>query len=49
MHFHTTAGLMCKCLDENWLIYLNGWSPVDKIVWEGLGGVALLEEVYHWE
>jgi hypothetical protein len=29
------------------LIYLNTCSPVAGTVWEGLGGVALLEEVCH--
>jgi hypothetical protein len=24
----------------------NTWSPVDRTVWEALGGVALLEEVW---
>jgi hypothetical protein len=28
--------------------YLSTWSTVDRTVWEGLGGVALLEELYHW-
>jgi hypothetical protein len=28
-------------------IGLNNCSPVGGTVWEGLGGVALLEEVYH--
>jgi hypothetical protein len=23
--------------------------PVGRTVWEGLGGVALLKQVYHWE
>lgn len=27
------------------LIYLSAWSPV---VWKGLEGVALTEEVCHW-
>ena len=26
-------------------IYLNAWSPVSGTVWEGLGGVVLLEDV----
>ena len=30
------------------LIYLNAWLPVGRTIWEGLGGVALLEEVCHW-
>lgn len=29
------------------LTYLNVWSPVGGTVWEGFGGVALLEEVCH--
>lgn len=33
----------------NKLIGLNVWSPVGGIVWEGLGGVALLKEFCHWE
>lgn len=28
-------------------IYLNTWSPVGRIDWKGLGGVAFLEEVCH--
>ena len=28
------------------LIYLNTCSPVAGTVWEGLGGVALLEEAW---
>lgn len=27
--------------------YLNGWSSVSETLWEGLGGVALWEDVYH--
>ena len=27
--------------------HLNTWFPVPGSVWEGLGGVALLEEVHH--
>lgn len=30
------------------LIRLNIWSPVNGTIWEGLGGVALLEEVCFW-
>lgn len=29
-------------------ISLNFWFPVSETVWEGPGGVALLEEVNHW-
>lgn len=29
------------------LMYLKTWLPVGETVWEGLGGLALLEEVYH--
>ena len=28
-------------------IYLNAWSPVHGTIWEGLGGVAFLEDVCH--
>lgn len=27
------------------LVDLNTWSPIDDPVWEGLGGIALLEQV----
>jgi hypothetical protein len=27
---------------------MNTWASVDGTVWEGLGGVALLEGVCHW-
>lgn len=30
------------------LICLNVWSLVAGIVWEGVGGVVLLEEECHW-
>lgn len=44
--------LECSCgLSENGplrFIHLSIWSLVDEgTVWEGLGGVALLEEVCH--
>jgi hypothetical protein len=29
-------------------MYLNTWCSVDETVWGGLGGVTLLEEVFHW-
>ena len=29
------------------LICLNIWSPICRTVWKGLGGIALLEEVWH--
>ena len=34
-------------LNENgphWFVYLNAWSLVGETFWEGLGGMALLEE-----
>lgn len=33
--------------DPHRLRGLNPWSPVGGTTWEGLGDVALLEEVYH--
>lgn len=30
------------------LMCLNIWLQAGGIIWEGLGGVALREEVYHW-
>jgi hypothetical protein len=27
---------------------LNILHPIDGIVWEGLGGIGLLEEMHHW-
>jgi hypothetical protein len=42
---------LCGDLNENGphtLICLNNWPSVGGIVWEGLGSVALLEEVCHW-
>ena len=32
----------------HWLTELTAWSPAGGTVWEGLGGMALLEEVCHW-
>jgi hypothetical protein len=32
-----------------WLTRLNTWRPGGGTIWEGLGGVALLEEMCHWE
>lgn len=42
--------ILCSCagLNENGpnsLTCVNTWFPVDKTVWGGLGGLALLEEV----
>lgn len=28
--------------------YVNAWSVVDGLFWEGIGDVALLEEGCHW-
>lgn len=44
---------MCFCggLDETGpykFIYLNTWSSAGRSVWEGLGSVAVLEEVCQW-
>lgn len=42
---------VCGGLDENVshrLKYLNSWFPGARTVWEGLGGMALLEEACHW-
>jgi hypothetical protein len=42
--------LPCDSLNEDGshrLIYLNTWSSVGGVVWEGLGGMALLEEMRH--
>jgi hypothetical protein len=42
---------MCGGLSEDAslkFICLNAWASVSGTVWEGLGGVALLEEVCHW-
>ena len=45
-------GLPCEVVYKRmtplWLLCLNTWSPVGETVREGLGGVALLEEVCHW-
>jgi hypothetical protein len=41
----------CDALNEKCPLrrkYLHVWSSVGGTVWEGLGGVALLEEVRHW-
>lgn len=41
---------ICGSLNKNGLhklIGLNDWSPVSKAFWEGLKGVALLEEMCH--
>ena len=43
---------LCGGLNENGshgLIYLKACSPVGGTFWEGLRGVALLEEVCHWK
>jgi hypothetical protein len=37
-------------LDENnlhRLVHLIGWAPVGGTVWEGLGGMALLEDKFY--
>ena len=34
---------------ESTALVFEYWSPVGKIVWEGLGRVASLEDVCHWE
>lgn len=44
------AIMYCGCLNEKGLhslICLNSQSLVSASVWEGLGDVVLLEEVYH--
>lgn len=41
----------CGSLNENdlyRLLCLENWSPVGETIWKGLGGLALLEKVYHW-
>jgi hypothetical protein len=40
---------LCGSLKENAhrLIYLNTLLPVGGTIWEGVGGVAFLEEVCH--
>lgn len=41
----------CGGLNQNsshGFIHLNTWSPVDGTICEELGGVAFLEDVYHW-
>ena len=55
MKFHTHTWILlekhlCGGSNEKWppkLICLNTWASVSGTVWEGLGGVALLEEVHH--
>ena len=45
-------GVECGGLNEtgpHGVKCLNSWIPVGGTVWEGLGGVALFEEVCHWE
>lgn len=47
--FDTGQG-SCGSLDEKGPIGLfECLIPDDETVWEGLGGVALLEEMYHWD
>lgn len=41
------GGLNENDLDR--LIYLNAWSPISGTPWEGLGGMAWLEEACHFE
>lgn len=44
-------GVDCGGLTENdsqRLTDLNTWLSVGRTIPEGLGGVTLLEEVYHW-
>lgn len=40
------GGLNAK--DPHRLIFLNIWSPTGGPIWEGLGGMALSKEVWHW-
>ena len=35
--------------DPHNLMYLSAWVPISGTVWEGLGGVALWEELCHWD
>lgn len=45
-----------ECSVEVWmkngphrLLCVNTWFPAGGTVWEGLGGIALLGKVCHWE
>lgn len=43
--------LSCAGLNENGpyrLMYLDVWSLVGVMIWEGSGDVVILEEVWHW-
>lgn len=41
----------CDGLNENgshMFIYLSSWAPFGRSIWEALGSVATLKEVFHW-
>jgi hypothetical protein len=50
-HHYLILERFCGGVNKNvsyQLTYLNAWCSVGGSVWEGLGGMTLLEEVCHW-